>query len=373
MVTLARPEIDWAEQIETGHTLPGFWYTDPAIFEQERRAIFNRAWQYAGHASRVSQPGDYFTTQIAGQTPVIVTRDQNGVLRAFLNICRHRGHQIVQGEGQCKAFQCPYHAWTFGLDGTLRAAPRSDLEPGFDKAEWPLWDLRLESWGPLIFVNADHDAPPLAEVLGEIPSLVERYYGASLEDYVFRARRDYSFQANWKVYVENSIECYHCPVAHPGFSQTYDTDPEIYRLGAYPTFISHIGWSRGSVVSENGQKRVPAEREETPDFQFYYLFPVFRIALWNGGYSVAPWLPVDVNRTDVVHEYYFPAELSDAEVEERVAGGNQTTIEDVGLVESVQRNLRTGLYPYGRFLLNSEHLLQHFDRLVYRAVTEATG
>ena len=203
-------------------SLPWSWYSDPDVLRREQERIFRRAWQYVGHTGRVREVGDRFAAW-AGEIPVLVVRAEDGV-RAFLNVCRHRGSLLVDGEGTGKSVQCPYHAWTYDLDGSLRAAPRSDREPEFDPEGLSLVPLRLETWGPFLFVNPDDEAPPLADTLGPVTELVP------VDDLVFHSRDDYDLAANWKIACENYLECYHCPVAHKGFSAAYDVDPDEYRL-----------------------------------------------------------------------------------------------------------------------------------------------
>ena len=146
-------------------TLPWSWYFDPDILRLEQDAIFRRSWQYVGHLGQVAEPGSYFAGR-AGDVPVVVTRPQDGGLRAFLNVCRHRGTVLVEGEGKRASLQCPYHAWTYGLDGALRSAPRSDeTEP---RGELGLVPLRVETWGPFVFVNPAPAGATLEETLGEL-------------------------------------------------------------------------------------------------------------------------------------------------------------------------------------------------------------
>jgi choline monooxygenase len=346
-----------AEALERGNTLPATWYTDPAIFQQEQERIFRKSWQYAGHVSRLPEPGDYLTLDIA-DIPIVVLRDQDGELRAHVNVCRHRGHQVVTGCGNKKALQCPYHAWTYRLDGSLVAAPRSDREPNFDKAEYSLFPVQLDTWGPLIFVNPDPQAGPLSEALGDLPRQVAEA-GVDFAALTLHERYGYEIKSNWKVFVENSIECYHCPVAHPGFSDYIDIDPDVYRLSAYPTFISHIGWLRTSTVDA-----------DPPDFYFYYQFPSLMLAASPEKLLVSSFVPISPDRTVEVSEIYYTARKSAEDIAAASELSRKTIEEDLGLVESVQRGLRSGVLSHGRFLLNSEHLLQHFDKMVYAALAE---
>ncbi len=171
---------------------PWVWYSDPDVLRRERERIFRSAWHYVGHAGRLSDEPSYFACETGG-VPAVVTRDAGGELRAFLNVCRHRGAEIASGEGRRETLQCPYHAWTYGLDGRLGTAPRAAED---DLGEIALAPLRLEGWGPFLFVNADSDAPPLA-VDVELP-----FDPAGLR---FHERVHYSLAANWKIAVENYL------------------------------------------------------------------------------------------------------------------------------------------------------------------------
>ena len=155
-------------QLESGLTLPASWYSDPDVLRLEQEHIFKRSWQYVGVATRRCGAGPVL--RLSGRRRSRCrAADREQELRAFVNVCRHRGHEIVAGCGRRETLQCPYHAWTYGLDGSLRSAPRSDREPGFDVDDWSLLPVLVDTWGPLVFVNPDPAAAPLAETLGELP------------------------------------------------------------------------------------------------------------------------------------------------------------------------------------------------------------
>ena len=159
--------------LEEGYTLPASWYTDRAIAELERERILSHSWQYAGPAELVAEPGSFLATRVA-HAPVVIVRDEEGELRGFVNVCRHRAHLVASGNGKRKALQCPYHAWTYGLDGCLRSAPRSDREPAFDSSQFSLIPVKVERLGPLLFANLDTESGPLTDVLGEVPAAAGR-------------------------------------------------------------------------------------------------------------------------------------------------------------------------------------------------------
>ena len=147
-------------------TLPYAWYSDPEQLRREQEAIFRSTWQYVGHTGQLARPG-FFAAE-AGRTPIVVTRDREGVLRGLVNVCRHRGHVVAEGEGTRETLQCPYHAWTYGLDGRLRAAPRSEEEPDFPQDDLCLLPVAVGTWGPFVFANATADTEPLADALKRV-------------------------------------------------------------------------------------------------------------------------------------------------------------------------------------------------------------
>jgi choline monooxygenase len=341
-------------------TLPWAWYTDSEILRLEGERIFARAWQYVGHRGQVAEDGSFFAAA-AGEIPVVVTRARDGELRAFLNVCRHRGHVVASGEGKRETLQCPYHAWTYGLDGRLRAAPRSEREPGFDLEEIGLAPIQVDTWGPLIFVNPDPDASPLAEALGEAPrQLAEIVDVDSLE---FRFRTQFEVGANWKISCENFLECYHCAVAHPGFSAIVDVSPDAYRLEASGLVSSQFG-----PVRRNGDSSFTDG--EVPRSQFHFLWPNFGVNVFPGkpNLSCGPMLPAGPERTARFLDYFFAPGVEQSWVDELIAFDGQVGREDRSLVESVQRGVRSGLLDEGRLLSESEQLVTHFQRLCAEAL-----
>jgi choline monooxygenase len=359
---------DLAASLEAGYTLPGEWYTSASVFQLEKERIFARAWQYAGHLCELREPGDFFTCRV-GDVPLVVLRDERGELRAFINVCRHRGSELVlQERGRRKSIQCHYHAWTYGLDGSLRAAPGEKDEPGFCREAFSLLPAQVATWGPLIFVNPDMGAAPLSTLLGELPLLVAGT-GLDVSRVTRRIRHRYEIAANWKIVVDNYLECYHCPVAHPSFSDLIDVDD--YQVTEYEYFSTQSGAVKES--ARNG-RRSPYTISDGVDQGFYaYLWPNFTINIYPGPGHVSLNLfqPVDVDRTVAVYDYCFADDVSDGEVEEFVAFIDQVQREDIVLCESVQRGMRSGHFRQGKLLLSRESALRHFQKLVYRALHPA--
>jgi len=354
-------------ELEQGATLPASWYSDRELLRVEHERIFRRAWQYVGPTSNLQGPGSFFTARV-GDVPVVVVLDGDGVLRAFVNVCRHRGHEVAEGCGRRVTLQCPYHAWTYGLDGSLRAAPRSEREPDFDRADWGLLPMLVETWGPMVFANVDLDAAPLAETLGSLPEEM-RAAGVDPVDFEYRGRsRELVIEANWKIVVENFLECYHCPVAHKSFSKLIDVAPDAYRLTKGRWSSSQYGPAQ---ESGNGLPYDPvgAIRQS----QFHYVWPNWTLNVLPGPphVRVLVFQPLDAERTATFVDGFWEPGTPEAVIDEIVEFGAVVGKEDVALVESVHRGLRSGALPRGRLLLDSEHLLQHFQLLVHDALTDA--
>jgi phenylpropionate dioxygenase-like ring-hydroxylating dioxygenase large terminal subunit len=343
-------------------TLPWSWYAEPEILRREGERIFAHAWQYVGHSGQVADAGSFFAAT-AGEIPVVVTRARDGALRAFLNVCRHRGHVVASGAGRRETLQCPYHAWTYELDGALRAAPRSDREPGFDFGELALHEIQVDAWGPFVFVNPDADAAPLDEALGEVPGRVAEIIDVDALE--FRFRSEYEVDANWKIACENFLECYHCAVAHPGFAAAVDVSPDAYRLEAAGLTSSQLGPLR-----ENGASFLADG--EIPHSQFHFVWPNFGINIFPGrtNLSCGPIVPVAPERTARFLDYFFAPDVEQAWIDELLAFDTQVGNEDTQLVQGVQRGVRSGLLREGRLLTESEQLVAHFQRLCRDALAE---
>ena len=173
--------------LDRGESLPAHWYTDPAITAREIEKVFRKTWSYVGPAKELAKPGDYITGY-AGQVPVVVIRNESGPA-AFVNVCRHRRHEVMKGRGNSKMMQCGYHAWTYDLTGGLKGAPRSATEPNFRLEDYPLLPIRVESLGPWVFVNLDASAKPLASYYGEVINIIANS-GIHLESLELYSRED---------------------------------------------------------------------------------------------------------------------------------------------------------------------------------------
>jgi phenylpropionate dioxygenase-like ring-hydroxylating dioxygenase large terminal subunit len=345
-------------------TLPYSWYSDPEILRREQERIFRNGWQYVGHLGQLSEPGTFFTGR-AGQTPVLVTRARDGEVRAMLNVCRHRGFPVAEGEGKRATLQCPYHAWTYELDGSLRSAPRSEEEPHFPKDELGLCRLPVDTWGPFVFVNASPAAEPLVDALGSMPAQVAEL-GLDVDTLVFYSRWETEIAANWKVVCENFLECYHCQVAHPQLASLIDVSADAYALS-----------TEGRLSSQHGAPREGAGTRmhldgELPRSQFHFLWPNLGVNIFPGrpNISIGPMVPVAPDRTYRFLDYFFGPDVGQEWIDELMAFDDQVGIEDRDLVEGVQRGMASGALEHGYLMGRSEQLIGHFQQLTATALAD---
>jgi phenylpropionate dioxygenase-like ring-hydroxylating dioxygenase large terminal subunit len=343
-------------------TLPWSWYVDPDVHRLELDRVFRHRWQYVARSDQVAEVGQ-FTAARAGSVPVVVVRGNDGRLRAFLNVCRHRGSLVCEGEGRRETLQCPYHAWTYNLDGSLRTAPRTDSESGFDRSELGLLPMAVDTWGPFVFVNPDVEAAPLGDTLGDLPDLVAAA-GIDVDAIGFHHRTEAEYAANWKICCENFLECYHCQVAHPGFAQVVDVGADAYRLQEGRWFSSQYGPARqpprGAFDSTG----------EVARGQFHFVFPNTTINVMPGrpNLSIGPVIPVESERTYRFLDYFFAHDADEEWIESMIAFDDQVGREDRALVERVQAGARSGLLDNGRLLPESERLIVHFQSLLVEAL-----
>ncbi len=352
------------------HTLPGRFYLEPEIFEAEKEAIFYRRWQFAGHVSQLGQPGDYVTQDVADES-VVVLRDGSGGLRGFFNVCQHRAHRLLEGEGHLKGgITCPYHAWAYGLDGALRAAPHGRGTRGFDKADFSLSPVRVEVLCGFVFFNIDPEAAPLAEGLGAFEAEFLSF-GPKPEKLVRAYRKQIEVGANWKNVIENYDECYHCLRAHPTLMAAA-LDMKSYRIDVHDAYHVHNSGNRGE---RQGYRLSPDDGPRAGDFASWLIWPNTVFEYYPGGkLTLFHNAPLGPERTLQTIEWYLPqAAPTDAE-REVIEFVDVVRMEDIPIVESVQRGLRSRGYRQGRFMVDedcggsSEHAVHDFQRKVLDAL-----
>lgn len=352
------------------YTLPANSYTDPAVFRAEKEAIFFKSWQFAGHVEQVAKPGDYITQQILDQK-LFVVRDKEGDLRAFYNVCQHRAHRLLEGAGNVKVITCPYHAWSYNLDGALRSARGREKVEDFDPAEFCLTPVKLEVANNFIFVNLDPDAAPLAEQAGDFLAEM-REMAPDIGRLTHAHRETFTLKSNWKIVVDNFLECYHCPVAHPAFVDLVDM--KTYRV------VTHGLWS--SHHAGGGKTNNPAYDFSNAEVQIHavwWLWPNVCFLRYPGGPNmmVLHILPTVAGETFETYDFYFETPEPSAQQWEAIRYIKDVLQpEDIGIVESVQEGLSSRGYRDGRLMVSdelektgaSEHGVHHFHSLLARAL-----
>ena len=352
------------------HALEAVHYTDPACFEREQDRIFRRTWQHAGHVSQLERPGDYFALDLHGRS-LFCLRGRDGVVRAFYNACRHRAHQLVEGSGRKRVLVCPYHAWTYELDGRLRAAPGAGRTPGFDPSAICLTPVRSEIVGGFVFVNLDPDAAPM-----------EHWYpgvAAALAEYLPDPERlrpvrtcEVVERCNWKVSVENYSECYHCRLNHPTFANGV-VEADGYDIIAHGRVLRHV---TKSVPLDSLTYRVdPASHPRALDYTSWFLWPTFSFQIYPGNVlNTYVWQAVDHRTTRVVRQWFAAQGVEPELIESLAEQDLRTTVaEDVRLVESVQRGLESGGYRPAPLVINPNGGVnsEHSIRALYEWLGEA--
>jgi choline monooxygenase len=345
-------------------TLPARWYTDPAVYALEQERIFARTWQPAGRAEQVRRSGEFFTCTVAGE-PLVVLRDRGGQLRAFYNVCRHRAGPVAEGCGRRQTLQCLYHGWTYALDGRLLAAPEFEGVENFSRDDCGLKPAAATVWGPFVFVHLDPDPPPLAEFLGAIPDETRAF---ELERMVACERREYLVRCNWKVYVDNYLEGYHVPVAHPALSK--ELDYANYRVETFRYYsVQHAPIRPAPAGAGERRYANPAGDQRA---LYYWVFPNWMLNLYPDNLSINIVVPLAPDRTLTVFEWYFhePERPGAREAIARsVAFSDQIQQEDIKICEAVQARLGSRAYDRGRFSVRRENGVHHFQGLVCEFLT----
>jgi choline monooxygenase len=337
--------------LESGATLPAEFYYAPEVYELEQEKIFGRSWHFACHESAVARPGDYAVTR-AGNIPIIVTHGKDGELHGFVNACRHRLHSLAQENGHKPLLQCPYHGWTYELDGRLKSAPRSQREPGFDCSAISLQAVAVERWDQWVFVNPDPAAAPLSSLTTGIRGRTDEL-NSDLREYEFQVRYEYTMDCNWKIWAENAVECYHCPTLHKSsFGRTYDARPDIYEIDSDANTI----WNAGPI------KWLPVnvDPEGLKGFRFAFTYPTSFFALDDYVGFVGSVQPLGPERCWAFVDMYARPGADETVVKEWLHMWDQTLIEDKQATDIQQIGYRSGCIPAGRLLLDSESTLQSF-------------
>ena len=356
-------DYDAVPDVARASTIPARWYTDPSFLELEQERIFTRTWQAVGHAASVANPGDYLACEVQGE-PIVVARAKDGILRAFSNVCRHRASIIASGSGSATVLRCPYHAWTYELNGKLLGAPEFDGVQNWDRSSVCLPQFRVETWGPFVFVNQEPSAPTLAEVWGDIPRQVLEF-GCPVDRLNFSFRRDYVLNCNWKVYIDNYLEGYHLPAAHPGLFR--ELDYARYRVDTFRYYSSQYAPIR--LKQEEAANRRYQYESGAAGALYFWIFPNFMLNIYPDNLSSNIILPLGPDRTLTIFEWFT---FSDSAVSDAtIAFSDEIQQEDIRICEAVQRGLRSRTYDRGRFSAKRENGVHHFHLLLDEFLTSS--
>jgi len=356
----------FGDDAQQSWTLPSRYYADPGVYEREIDGIFKRSWICVGHMCDVAEPGCYLTEYVAGQ-PVLVLHGQDGKLRAFFNVCQHRGHELLRGNGRIKGgITCPYHAWSYGHDGALLAARLTDDVPCFDKRDFPLKPLAMAVAAGLVFINLDPAAAPFDVGYRGFDETV-LWHLDDMANYTRVAGYRYDIAANWKVVVDNFSEGYHIPVAHSRLATLYNTSQGSAVHG--PLF---------SAFRNHGHPSYKAmELGPNEPYLGWTLWPNLCMLSLPGSKNlvVLRMDPAAPQRCDERVDIYAPAGQTSANLEEiRHLFADIFNQEDIALVESVQRGLASMGYDQGRYVADrkgswfSESGLHQFHKRVLEAI-----
>lgn len=340
-------------------TIPSAWYHDPEIYALECRRIFAGSWQMVARLDQLTTPGSFVTAEIAGE-PILVVRDDQGVLRAFHNVCRHRAAQVINlPQGHVSKLRCRYHGWTYDLQGRLRGTPEFEGVEEFCKDSAGLAPMAVATSGPFVFVHQGKPASALGEFLAPFP---ERTTGLELEQLKFVGRRDYEIDCNWKVFVDNYQDGgYHVNTVHPGLAGALDY--AHYRTENFAHASVQISPLKQADDATVGKVRTGSHA------YYWWIFPNLMVNIYQGVMDTNLVLPLGPDRCRVIFDFYFAhteGEANQKFIADSIAVAHQVQLEDLGVCAEVQRGLKSQSYDTGRFSVKREAGGYHFHQLLAR-------
>jgi choline monooxygenase len=350
---------DSASPLAEASTPPSSWYTDLRILELEQQTVFSYSWQLVGRVSQLRDPGQYLTCKVGGE-PILVVRGKDGALRGFFNVCRHHAAAVLtESEGRADHLRCPYHGWTYNLEGALVLTPEFGGVCNFDRSASGLVPVQTAQWNDWLFVRLEPGGPPLENFLGT--DLVKQFAHLNLEQLCWLERRSYMIDCNWKVFVDNYLDGgYHVPHIHRGLSSVLSHNDYAIETG------ERFCLQSSPIVSDKAD--VPtAEVRRGPRALYYWIYPNFMVNCYEGVMDTNLVVPRGVDRTEVIFDYYF-ADVSPQAREKNLASivvSEQVQNEDVAICESVQRGLGSRAYSAGRLSVRREAGEHLFHRLLH--------
>jgi choline monooxygenase len=347
---------DPAKPLAEAWTIPGTWYSDERVAELERKTVFSRNWQVVGRSDLVAGPGQYLTAEVGGE-PVVVARAQDGILRGFFNVCRHHAAAVVtEAAGRAARLQCPYHGWTYGLDGSLKGVPDFDGVKNFDRRENGLVPLAADLWEKFIFVHLDPNPSSLEDYLGD---MVQRFKQLKLDGLQFAGRREWTVECNWKVFVDNYLDGgYHVPYLHKGLNSILSYADYSITTGARYCLQS-------SPIPGNGETATASVRKGQA--LYYWLYPNFMLNWYEGYLDTNLVLPLGIDKTRVIFEFYFNdvSQAAEERNQESMDVSGRIQDEDQAICAAVQRGLKSRAYGAGRLSVRREAGENLFHKLLF--------
>jgi glycine betaine catabolism A len=334
-----------------GRTLPQKYFVSEEIFEREQEMIFSSQWLLVGHQSQVAQPGDFFVPDV-GLESVIIARDRAGTLRGFYNVCRHRGTRLCEEEsGHSSTIQCPYHAWTYGLDGRLVGAPHMEEVPEFDRTQFSLRPVNLGVWEGFIFVNLEDNAISLEEWFAP---LAGKFSDWNLPQLRSAKRVEYDVKANWKLMFENYAECYHCPGVHPMLSKVSPYDSAENDLTEGPFLGGFMKINRGKSLTMSGEACALSvgDGHDLQQVFYYSIFPNMLLSMHPEYVMVHQLWPQSADRTLIVCDWLFHPDAFDRpdfKPEDAIEFWDVTNKQDWHVCELSQQGIASRAYEPGPY------------------------
>jgi len=352
-------DYDPALPLAEASTSPSSWYIDPRVLELEERTVFARNWQLVARLDQLREPGCYVTTEVAGE-PIVVVRGEDGVVRGFFNVCRHHAAAVMtEPQGCAKNLRCPYHGWTYALDGRLKGTPSFNDARNFDLARNSLVPVATASWENWVFVRLDAQGPTLEEFLGA--DLLAQVAPLQLSKLHWFERRHYLFDCNWKVFVDNYLDGgYHVPHLHKGLDSVLD-----YKNYTIENGLRHC-LQASPIVSEGAEAATGAVRKGERAL-YYWMYPNFMINWYEGVMDTNLVFPRGVDKTEVIFDFWFAdvSEAAQARNRASIDVGQRIQDEDTEICKSVQRGLRSRAYQTGRLVPRREAGEHLFHRLLH--------
>jgi choline monooxygenase len=351
--------------LSEAHTIPAPWYTDTRIADLELQNVFSRTWQAVGRLELVEKPGQYVTATVAGE-PVVVVRGSDNKLRAFFNVCRHHAMTVMNEPcGHTAHLRCPYHGWTYNLEGELRGMTEFDGVCNFDRAQNGLVPIRVETWEKFVFVNLDPKAGSLADFLGALVRLAEPLGFADLK---FVERRSYILDCNWKVYVDNFLDGgYHVPHMHKGLNSVLDyTNYTIEN-------VDRCCVQSSPVTVDSSSEKSAANTRKGDRAYYFWQYPNFMLNWYEGYLDTNLVLPMGVGHCEVIFDFYFgdTSESNMPYVRESMGVSELVQQEDIVICAGVQRGLSSRAYQAGRLSVRREAGEHLFHRLLAADLKDA--